>query len=76
MAVEILEKSRFVGGSISTCYCEKKNEKDIVYIALYKDNSLMVGDVDAIDKTLTVLQGNELTLKIVEELQDYLSCKV
>ena len=53
----------------------KKNKKGIVYVALCIDNNLMKGDVEAIDDAITALKENRLVLKIVERLQDYLSCK-
>ena len=36
----------------------------------------MIGDVKAINKATTALKENGLVLKIMEGLQDYLSCKV
>ena len=36
----------------------------------------MIGDVTAINGTITALKENRLLLKIVKGLQDYLSCKV
>ena len=52
------------------------SRKGIVYVALYVDNNLMVGDVEAIDEGIAALKENGLVLKIVEGLQDYLSCGV
>ena len=48
----------------------------IVYIALYKDDNLMEFDVEAIDDAILALKYNGLILKVMEELQDYLSCKI
>ena len=45
-----------------------------VYAALYIDNNLTVGNPQAIDEE--ALQEYGLVLNVVEELQDYLSCKV
>ena len=64
-AVEILKHSSFVGGSIDPCLYIKKRTESIVYVALYIDDNLMVGDID-----------KGLVLKIVDGLQDYLSCKI
>ena len=36
----------------------------------------MVGNPDEIDAAITALKENELVLKVVKGLQDYLSCKV
>ena len=56
--------------------CVKKSEKGIVYVALYVYNNLMIGDIEAINKAIMDLKENELVLKIMEGLSDYLSCKV
>ena len=50
--------------------------KGIVYIALYIDDNLMVGDIATIDGTIEALKKKELVLKIVDRLQGYLSCKI
>ena len=43
--VKILKKVSFTGVNVNQ-YCHvKKNEKDIVYIALYIDNSLLIGNL-------------------------------
>ena len=36
----------------------------------------MVGNVEAIDDAITALKNNGLELKVMEGLQDYLSCKI
>ena len=36
----------------------------------------MVGNVEAIDNTITALKNNGLVLTVVEVLQDYLSSKI
>ena len=48
----------------------------IIYIALYLDDTLVTGNVKAIDNAITALNKNGLVLNIVEGLQDYLSCKI
>ena len=53
-----------------------KNVKDIVWIAFYVDDNLMVGDINAINNTTSALKNNRLVLKVVEGLQDYLFCKM
>ena len=63
-------------GSIDPCLYVKKSMKDIVYIALYVDNNLMVGNIATIDDAIKALKSKGLVLKIIEGLQDYLSCKI
>ena len=75
-AVEILKKFGLAAGKIDPCLYVKKSEKSVVYVALYVDDNLMVGDVEAIDKVLTAIKENGLVLKIVEELHDYMSCEI
>ena len=50
--------------------------KGVVYIVLYIDDSLMIGDMAAIYDTITVLKSNRLVLKVMEGLQSYLSCEI
>ena len=47
--------------------------KDIVYLALYADNNLMIGDMATIDNAIEPLKNKALVLKTVEVPQDYLS---
>ena len=54
----------------------EKSKKGIVCVALYVDNNLMIGYVEAIDDVTIALKENELVLKILEKLQDYLSCRL
>ena len=58
------------------CLYVKKTEKGIEYIAFYMDDNLMVGNIEAIDEVTVAPTLKGLILKIVEGLQDYLSCKV
>ena len=50
--------------------------KGLVYVALYIDDNLMVGDIVAIDDAIEVLKNKGLVLKIVEGLKEYLSCEI
>ena len=54
----------------------KKSEKGNVYVASYLDDLLMIGDIKAIKEAMTALKDKWLVLKIMEGLQDYLSCRV
>ena len=48
----------------------------VVYVALYVDDNLMIGDIAAINDAIEVLENKGLILKIVEGLWDYLSCNI
>ena len=50
--------------------------KGIVYVALYVDNNLMVDSIAAINGAFDALKNKGLVLKIMEGLQDYLSCDI
>ena len=73
-AIEILNKSEFIGGNVDSCIYIKRDEKCIAYVWLYVDNNLMIGDIEVIDKAMTALREKGLVLKVVEGLQDYLFC--
>ena len=75
-AVEILKSSGFDGGSIDPCLYVKRIAKGIVYVALYVDDNLMIGNKAAIDDAILALKSKGLVLKVVEGIQDYLSCKI
>ena len=75
-AIEILKNSDFIGGTIDPCLYVKKSAKDVVYVALYVDDNLMIGDITTIDDAIKALKCKGLVLKIVEGLQDYLSCEM
>ena len=47
-----------------------------VYIALYVDANLMIGNPGAIKEVVELLQKNGLVLSMIDELQDYLSYKI
>ena len=51
----------------------KKCAKGVVYIALYVDDNLMVGNTRVIYEEI---EANGFVIKVVEGLQDYLFCKV
>ena len=54
----------------------KKGIKGRVYIALYVNDDLMIGNMATIDNDIEALKNKGLMLKIMKGLQDYLSCKI
>jgi hypothetical protein len=66
----------FEGGQVDPCLMMKKNDKGIVYIAIYVDDCLMVGDKAAIEDAIAGLKTSGFKLKEDGSLQDYLSCEV
>ena len=63
-AIEILKSSGFVGGSIDPCLYVKKSTKGIVYLALYVDDNLMIGNITTIDDAIEALKSKGLALKL------------
>ena len=55
-AVEVLKKLGLVGGNTNPCFYVQKSEMGVLYVALYMDDNLMVGDVEAIDEALAVVK--------------------
>ena len=66
----------FIGGTVDPCLYVKKSAKGIVFVALYIDDNLMIGDMATTDYVIEPLKRKGLLLKIVEGLEDYLSCKI
>ena len=54
--------------------CQEKHERYICRLTCTQN--LMVGDVNDIDSIISALKNNKLVLKVVEVLQDYLSCEI
>ena len=73
-AVKILKNLGFEAGNVDPCLYVKKSAKGVVYIALYVNDNLM--GCAAIDDSISALKNNMLILKVMEGLQDYLSCKI
>ena len=55
--------------------CQKEHE-GYIYVALYIDDNLMIGNSAIIDDAILELKNKGLVLKIMEGLQDYLSCEI
>ena len=47
-----------------------------VYIALYVDDNLIVGKEEAINEVIQELRDKGFTLKVEDDLKDYLSCEI
>ena len=74
--VKILRQLNFDGGYADPCLFTRKDDKGIVFIALYVDDCLCIGTKAAIDDVIDKLQKFDLNLKIDRELKDYLSCEI
>ena len=60
---KILKHFGFVGASIDPCLYVKKIIKSIVYVDLYLDNNLIIGDTINIDDIINTLKNKGLVIK-------------
>ena len=74
-AVKIVKRSVFNGGNVDPSPNMKKCDKNQKYVALFVYENLMMRNPEAIYEAIKA-QKHGLISKIVEDLQDYLSCEV
>ena len=74
--VKILKKIGFEGGYPDPCLYSRRDENGVVFLAVWVDDSLLVGDRKAIDKAIQDLKNEGFTLKEDGTLDDYLSCEI
>ena len=60
--ISVLKKIGFKGGYPDPCLLTRKNESGVVYIAIWVDDLLMVGDTKAINQAIEDLQKQGFTL--------------
>ena len=59
-AVKILKKLGLVRGNVDQWFSVKKSEMGIINVALYVDNNLMIGDIEAINNAIAAPKENGL----------------
>ena len=74
--ISVLKKLNFEGGYPDPCLMTRRTEKGVVFIAIWVDDSLLVGNQMAIDETINDLKNEGFTLKVEGSLHDYLSCEI
>ena len=74
--ISILRKIGFEGGQADPCLFIRRGRKGICFIAIWVDDSLLIGDEDEINEVIQDLRKHELSLKIGGSLEDYLSCEI
>jgi hypothetical protein len=74
--VMALKKIGFKGGDADPCLYTKRSQNGIVFIGLYVDDCLCIGNTKMIDETIRLLTKEGLTLKVEDTLKDYLSCEI
>ena len=75
-ARSILLKIGFKGGTVDPCLFYRKNKKGLVFIGLFVDDNLLIGDPAAIDDAIEGMRKHGFTLKVQDDLRDYLSCEI
>ncbi|KAL7461157.1 hypothetical protein ACHAXS_001587 [Conticribra weissflogii] len=68
--VEVLHKIRFMVEKLTHC------ENDVVFLAIYVDDNLIVGHPDENENTIEQLKRNEFVVKVEDDLKVYLSCEM
>ena len=74
--IEKLRKIGFKGGYPDPCLMTRQDENGIVFIAVWVDDSLLIGNMTAIDATIRDLKKEGFNLNIEGSLDDYLSCEI
>ena len=74
--ISVLKKLNFEGGYPDPCLMTRRSKNGIVFIAIWVDDSLLVGNQAAIDETISDLRKEGFTLKVEGSLHDYLSCEI
>ena len=74
--VKILREIGFEGGYADPCLFTRKDDKGIIFIALYVDDCLCIGNEAAIKDMVHSLRNRDLKLTVDEKLRDCLSCEI
>jgi len=74
--VRALRDIGFQGGVADPCMMVRRDKDGVCFAAIWVDDTLLVGDTKAITKTITDLKQKGFTLKVENDLDDYLSCEI
>ena len=74
--VKTLKKVGFEVSKADPCLLMREDEFGTVFFAVWVDDSLVIGDKNAIDKVIKDLMKNGLVPKIPESLKDYLRYEI
>jgi len=66
----------FTMSKADPCLLTRRSRRGIVFVGLYVDDCLCIGQENAINEVIELLKENGLKLKLEDELIDYLSCEV
>jgi len=73
---KMLRQAGFVGGNVDPCLFYRRNKKGTVVIAIYVDDNLIIGDEKAVDDVIEQMECFGFTLKVTDNMWDYLSCRI
>ena len=73
---ESLIRMGFIHLKADPCLLTHKNEKGIVYVAVWVDDSLLIGDKQGIMDLIKEIEQTTMTFKVTDSLQNYLSCEI
>ena len=71
-----LRKIGFKGGYPDPCLMTRHDKNGIVFTSIWVDDSLLVGNTEAVDATIEDLRKEGFVLKVEGALDDYLSCEI
>ena len=72
---EVLIKLGFETSKADPCLLIKKDEKGVIFVALYVDDYLFIGSKQQIENLKSRIQGS-FAIKIDDDVKDYLSCEL
>ena len=72
---EVLIKLGFETSKADPCLLIKKDEKGVIFVALYVNDCLCVGSKQQIENLKSRIQGS-FAIKINDDVKDYLSCEI
>ncbi len=74
--VEVLKSIGFKGGDVDSCLYTNRDKNRLIYVDLYVDDNLLIGDEKATKETIKALKKAGLVLKVYDSLENYLSCEI
>jgi hypothetical protein len=74
--VLVLKGCGFQGNSVDPCLWTKYTEHGIVFVGIYVDDCLVIGNENGINDVINGLKTYKFGLKIANDLKDYFSCRI
>jgi Reverse transcriptase (RNA-dependent DNA polymerase) len=74
--IQVLKGLGFIENKSDPCLLSKWSEKVLILIGIYVDDCLVMGKDEQISNLIADLKVQGFTLKVENNLTDYLSCRV